>query len=294
MRGLDVCITCSDEGTLAEVVRADGGHVRRPHRRGHRGDRHQPGRRRRIPATSSWSMPVPRSAIVDGTPSSEPRGDGLPVSVHRGRRARRRRVARRPRCARPKRRRPRAGPAHGRRSTQSAAAIADAAGGDGRTLRGAVGGCSRSAMAAAPPTPPALAALFVHPPRPQPAGSVTRRRRPAVLTALGNDVGFDLVFSRQLIAHARPGDIAHRVLDQRRTRRTCSPPSPRLGAAVCSPIGLAGYDGGAMAASSDIDHCLVVRADSVHRIQETQARRGWSRCGRPCRTHCSIDADRDR
>ena len=30
----------------------------------------------------------------------------------------------------------------------------------------------------------------------------------AVLTALGNDVGFDLVFSRQLIAHARAGDIA--------------------------------------------------------------------------------------
>ena len=30
----------------------------------------------------------------------------------------------------------------------------------------------------------------------------------AVLTALANDVGFELVFSRQLIAHARPGDIA--------------------------------------------------------------------------------------
>ena len=30
----------------------------------------------------------------------------------------------------------------------------------------------------------------------------------AVLTALANDVGFDLVFSRQLIAHGRPGDIA--------------------------------------------------------------------------------------
>ena len=30
----------------------------------------------------------------------------------------------------------------------------------------------------------------------------------AVLTALGNDVGFDLVFSRQLIAYAAAGDIA--------------------------------------------------------------------------------------
>ena len=30
----------------------------------------------------------------------------------------------------------------------------------------------------------------------------------AVLTALGNDVGFELVFSRQLIAYAVAGDIA--------------------------------------------------------------------------------------
>ena len=28
------------------------------------------------------------------------------------------------------------------------------------------------------------------------------------MTALGNDVGFELVFSRQLIAHGRPNDIA--------------------------------------------------------------------------------------
>ena len=33
-------------------------------------------------------------------------------------------------------------------------------------------------------------------------------------------------------------------------------------------IGLAGMNGGAMAASSDLDHCLVVRTDSIHRVQE--------------------------
>ena len=42
--------------------------------------------------------------------------------------------------------------------------------------------------------------------RPLPALSLVDDR--AVLTALANDVGFELVFSRQLIAHARPGDIA--------------------------------------------------------------------------------------
>ena len=34
-------------------------------------------------------------------------------------------------------------------------------------------------------------------------------------------------------------------------------------------IGLAGHDGGKMAALGALDHCLVVPSDSIHRIQET-------------------------
>jgi D-sedoheptulose 7-phosphate isomerase len=41
-------------------------------------------------------------------------------------------------------------------------------------------------------------------------------------------------------------------------------------------IGIAGYSGGEMAASSGVQHCLVVNADSVHRIQETQAAIGFA------------------
>ena len=33
-------------------------------------------------------------------------------------------------------------------------------------------------------------------------------------------------------------------------------------------IGLAGMEGGEMARSPSLDHCLVVRTDSIHRIQE--------------------------
>jgi D-sedoheptulose 7-phosphate isomerase len=92
----------------------------------------------------------------------------------------------------------------------------------------------------------------------------------AIVTALANDVGFELVFSRQLIAHARPGDIAMgfstsggstnvlRAMDEARRRGLLT-------------IGLAGYGGGAMAASGQLDHCLVVESDSVHRVQEAQA-----------------------
>ena len=115
-----------------------------------------------------------------------------------------------------------------------------------------------------------VAALFRTPPwgRPLPARSLAADE--AVLTALGNDVGFDLVFSRQLIAHAHDHDMALAVstsgnsenllvaLAEARRRRLLT-------------VGLAGYDGGRMAAAGDLDHCIVVRADSVHRIQETQA-----------------------
>ena len=77
-----------------------------------------------------------------------------------------------------------------------------------RTASGGAGGSSPSATAGAPPTPRARSISSADPPhgRPLPAMSLVDDR--AVLTALANDVGFDLVFSRQIIAHARPGDIA--------------------------------------------------------------------------------------
>jgi D-sedoheptulose 7-phosphate isomerase len=111
--------------------------------------------------------------------------------------------------------------------------------------------------------------LFRNPPhgRSLPAMSLVDDR--AVLTALANDVGFELVFSRQLIAHARPGDIVMgfstsgdsvNVLHafEEATRRELL------------TIGLSGYEGGAMATGGIVDHCLVVGSDSVHRIQEAQ------------------------
>ncbi|MHB8671269.1 MAG: D-sedoheptulose-7-phosphate isomerase [Acidimicrobiales bacterium] len=93
----------------------------------------------------------------------------------------------------------------------------------------------------------------------------------AVITALGNDVGFDLVFSRQLIAHAREGDVAIGLSTSGNSRNVLRAfaEARRLGVYT---VGFAGYEGGEMATAAD--HCFVVRADSVHRIQEAQARLG--------------------
>jgi D-sedoheptulose 7-phosphate isomerase len=119
-----------------------------------------------------------------------------------------------------------------------------------------------------------LARLFAQPPvgQPLPAWSLTADQ--AIMTALGNDVGFELVFARQLIARAKAGDIAIAM--------STSGSSPNLMAALSEArrrdmytVGFAGYDGGAFAKSPDVDACFVVRSQSVHRIQESQALVGY-------------------
>ena len=114
-----------------------------------------------------------------------------------------------------------------------------------------------------------FAALFTRPPRGRglPARSLVADE--ATLTALGNDVGFELVFSRQLIAHSRAGDIAMGFSTRGNSDNVIRP----FGEAKRRQLltgGLAGHDGGRMAMCGDLDHCLVVASDSVHRIQEAQ------------------------
>jgi len=117
----------------------------------------------------------------------------------------------------------------------------------------------------------AVAHLYTEPPsgRALPARSLAEDQ--AVMTALGNDVGFELVFSRQLIAHGRKSDIAMGF--------STSGNSDNLMRAFAEArkqgmltVGIAGTDGGRMAAEgSPVERCFVVRSDSVHRIQESQA-----------------------
>ena len=89
----------------------------------------------------------------------------------------------------------------------------------------------------------------------------------AMISAVGNDVGFEHVFVRQVIAQARPGDGLIGV--------STSGNSPNLLAAFAkakeiglTTIGLCGGDGGAMKAAGAVGHCLVVPSGSIHRIQE--------------------------
>jgi D-sedoheptulose 7-phosphate isomerase len=90
----------------------------------------------------------------------------------------------------------------------------------------------------------------------------------AMLTAVGNDVGFRHVFVRQLIALARPGDalIAVSTSGNSENLIAACAQARRMGLLT---IALSGGDGGALARSADVDHCLTVGSDSIHRVQET-------------------------
>jgi D-sedoheptulose 7-phosphate isomerase len=93
----------------------------------------------------------------------------------------------------------------------------------------------------------------------------------AMITAVANDVGFDDVFSRQIIALASEGDILLGI--------STSGNSENLGHAFATArrmklttIGYAGGDGGRMAQLHNdglLDFCMTVPTSSVHRIQES-------------------------
>ncbi|MDX6325247.1 MAG: D-sedoheptulose 7-phosphate isomerase [Nocardioidaceae bacterium] len=119
-----------------------------------------------------------------------------------------------------------------------------------------------------------LASLFCRPARGRAVPAWSLAADQAVVTALGNDVGFELIFSRQVIAHSTPVDIAIALSTSGNSDDllTALAEARRRGLLT---IGFAGHDGGAMATSPDVDHCFTIRSQSIHRIQESHALVGY-------------------
>jgi D-sedoheptulose 7-phosphate isomerase len=90
----------------------------------------------------------------------------------------------------------------------------------------------------------------------------------AMVSAVGNDVGFAHVFVRQLISLAtnRDGLIGFSTSGNSANLIAAFTKARELG---MTTIGIAGMDGGEMAREGLLDHCLVVETDSIHRTQET-------------------------
>lgn len=90
----------------------------------------------------------------------------------------------------------------------------------------------------------------------------------AMLTAVGNDVGFKHVFVRQVIAQLNKGDALVGISTSGNSENLLAAFSAAKERGAIT-IGLAGGDGGRMRKSADLDHCLVVPSDSIHRVQES-------------------------
>lgn len=115
-----------------------------------------------------------------------------------------------------------------------------------------------------------MAALFSSPAagRSLPARSLSAD--PAVLTALANDIGVEVLFARQLLAHGRAGDVALGLSTSGGSANVLRAFAEGRRAGLLT-VGLAGYGGGAMGTCPDLDHCLAVDGQSVHRTQESQS-----------------------
>lgn len=145
----------------------------------------------------------------------------------------------------------------------AAGAIAERVAGGGRLLAFGNGGSATDATD--------LALDCVQPPAglaPVPALSLAAE--PASLTALVNDIGVESMFARQVIALARPQDVA--------VAFTTSGGSANILAALAEArrrgmltLAFAGYDGGRIVREGLADHALLVQSDHIPRIQEVQA-----------------------
>jgi D-sedoheptulose 7-phosphate isomerase len=103
---------------------------------------------------------------------------------------------------------------------------------------------------------------------PLPAISLTNDT--AVVTAVGNDVGFDNIYTRQVIAFGRPGDIALGISTSGNSTNILVALEQARKQGLMT-VGLAGYDGGKMAHSTAVDYCITSQSDHIPRIQEAQA-----------------------
>jgi D-sedoheptulose 7-phosphate isomerase len=98
----------------------------------------------------------------------------------------------------------------------------------------------------------------------------------SALTAIANDLGFDRVFSRQIEALGRPGDVAIAI--------STSGKSPNVVAGLRQAkamklvtAALGGKGGGDL--TGLVDHLLVVPSDTTARIQEMHITLGQMLCG---------------
>jgi D-sedoheptulose 7-phosphate isomerase len=103
-----------------------------------------------------------------------------------------------------------------------------------------------------------------------PVPAISLSMEPANITAIANDVGFEIIFLRQMIAHARPEDVAVGISTSGGSRNIIVALEEARKRALLT-VALLGYDGGEILRRGLADFPIVVRSDYIPRIQEVQA-----------------------
>lgn len=108
------------------------------------------------------------------------------------------------------------------------------------------------------------------PPGRRPIPAVSLAMEAANISAIANDVGAEEVFLRQLIAQARPGDVAVGISTSGGSANILVA-LEEAGKRGLLRLALLGYDGGEVLRRGLAEHPLVVHCDYIPRIQEIQA-----------------------
>ena len=119
-----------------------------------------------------------------------------------------------------------------------------------------------------------LTVRFINDRRPIPAIALTTDT--SALTAIGNDMGFGHLFSRQLDALGNAGDVAIGISTSGNSENVLKGLQMARDKGL-KTIGLAGRDGGKMADLCDL--LIIIPSDTTARIQEMHITLGHALCG---------------
>ena len=108
-----------------------------------------------------------------------------------------------------------------------------------------------------------FACRFVDDRRPYPAMNLSQGG--SLVTATGNDYGFDEIFARQISAFGKPGDILIAITTSGKSKNI-KRAIEQARAGKLKTVALLGRDGGSSAGMADVD--LIVKGDATARIQE--------------------------
>lgn len=103
-----------------------------------------------------------------------------------------------------------------------------------------------------------------------PIPAISLAMEPAIITAMANDVGIEVIFLRQMLAQAQPNDVIIAISTSGGSRNVIAAMEEARKRNLMT-VALLGNDGGEIYRRGLANHPIIVRSDYIPRIQEVQA-----------------------